>query len=481
MARKRQKLTQKRRDRRIAILNVVRAYLSLDTLEEYQDWCLQQGFSTSLNKPQSEVMREYGKYKQRQALAALKKFSSRRSFKSIVLKLHAKEIDYDDLATESLKAIYDAFYDSTKEAVLRDVFIFLGEKSRILDDVDYIRSVVNMVEYNKYWLRPFNSWKAGSKNIHRQFHSFVRHLFANYEMPLFMDSAWKVYDKTIMGWYVHIGKGENIRTAKSVPIKLSKKMAHHFLQAPEYYSPWAALRWAQVYVFGGTKLVADAVAETRLGREFVDNKFWKTVIQFFINNPMLDRVHYGPIVDYIFNKKYENGGANVELLDDCEVGGDQPDFSMKGRTPVALLRQVHDWHRQLGKVTQQGDLAWKPANIVGLHYVEKGASLKDKKVWTIRELLSSKELFVEGYMQNHCVATYDESCSSGESSIWTMEVYENLNSFKLLTMEVDNKKKVIVQVRGRHNRLPYEHEVEILKRWAAKAKLTIDQYVLEEE
>lgn len=481
MARKRQKLSQQSQDRRNAILSVVRAYLNLDTLDEYQGWCLQQGFSTALNKSQNEVLREYGKYKHRQALAALKKFNSRRSFKANIVKLHSKELEYDDLTTEPLQAIWDGFDDTSKPDLLRDVFIFLGDKTRILNNVEYIRSVVNMVEYSKSWLRPFEQWKPVSKNVHRQFRAFVRYLFAKYEMPEFMDSAWRTYDKTVIGWYISIGEGNNIRNAKAVPIKLSKKMAHYFLQAPEYYSPWAALRWAQVHALGGNKVIADAVAETRLGREFVDNKFWKTVIQFFINNPMLDRVHYGPIVDFIFNKKYENGGANVELMDDCEVGGEQPDFSMKGRTPAALLRQVNDWHRQLGKVAHQGNEKWKTSNFAGLHFVEKAALQKDKKIWTIRELLSSKDLFVEGYMQNHCVATYDVSCSSGESSIWTMDVYKNMNSFKLLTIEVDNKKKVIVQVRGRHNRLPFVHEVDVLKRWAAKAKLTMDKYVLDEE
>jgi len=90
-------------------------------------------------------------------------------------------------------------------------------------------------------------------------------------------------------------------------------------------------------------------------------------------------------------------------------------------------------------------------------------------------------LFVEGHVQNHCVATYDTSCTSGESSIWTMEVFKDMNTFKLLTIEVDNAKRMIVQVRGRHNRMPYEHEVAMLKRWASKARLSIDQYVTDDE
>jgi hypothetical protein len=62
-----------------------------------------------------------------------------------------------------------------------------------------------------------------------------------------------------------------------------------------------------------------------------------------------------------------------------------------------------------------------------------------------------------------------------------MEVFKDLNTFKLLTIEVDNKKRMIVQVRGRHNRMPYEHELAMLKRWASRARLTLDRYVANDE
>lgn len=481
MASKRQKQSMKNQDRRKAILSVVRAYLNMDTLEEYQDWCIQQGFSQNLNKSQTEICREYGKYKQRQAFMALRKLNRRKDFKNIIVKLHAKEMDYADLKSEKLVAIYDGFYETKMPDLLRDTFLILCERSAVLDNVDYIKSVVAMVEYAKHWIRPVIDWRPKSKNVHRQFRSLVRFLFAHYEIPVFMDAAWRYDDTTAIGWYLHLGRGGNIRTAKAVPVKLTRKMAHLYLQAPDNYTPWTAFRWAQVRALGGNGAIADAVAETRLGREFVDDKFWMTVIQFFVNNPMLDRLHYGPIVDYIFNQKYENRPDGVRLQEDCDIGGEQPGFSMKGRTPASLLRHVDEWHRQLGKISNIGKLKWEPSKFAGLHHVEKGEMVKDRAIWTIRELLSSKELFVEGHVQNHCVATYDNSCTSGESSIWTMEVFKDMNTFKLLTIEVDNAKRMIVQVRGRHNRMPYEHEVTMLKRWASKARLSIDQYVTDAE
>ncbi|TVR29607.1 MAG: hypothetical protein EA404_14415, partial [Spirochaetaceae bacterium] len=46
-------------------------------------------------------------------------------------------------------------------------------------------------------------------------------------------------------------------------------------------------------------------------RDFRDNQFWLELIRFFARNPMLDTAHYQPIVDYIWNQKYENQAVFV--------------------------------------------------------------------------------------------------------------------------------------------------------------------------
>ena len=481
MARKLKKQGQTNKTRRNVILSAVRAYLNMNTLEEYQVWCVEQGFCTSLNKSQNEVYREYGKVKQREALRALKKFNIRRNIKSIIHKLHAKEIEYEDLISDTQKAIYNGIYDSECPDNLRDTLLLLCVRSNILDDAQCIEMIVRVVDYHKDWIRPVAAWKPQGKNSYRQFQSLIQHLFCCYEMPKFMDSVWKSNYNVVIGWFIHLGLGKNIRNAKSIPVKLTKKMAHYYSQAPDNYNARTALRWAQVHALGGTRKIADAVSETRLGRYYNNDDFWTTVIQFFINNPLLDRVHYGPIVDYIFDKKYADNDEFIEMDGDSQIYGEQPEFAMKGRTVVSLLRDVSEWHRHLGKVEQIGSLKWKSCGLAGLYFVEKDIIAKEKKIWTIRELLSRKELFVEGHMQNHCVSSYDGSCESGESSIWTMEVLIQRNLLKLLTIEVDNESRKIIEVRGRHNRIPLKNEMTILKCWAAKTKLSIEQYVCNDE
>lgn len=188
--------------------------------------------------------------------------------------------------------------------------------------------------------------------------------------------------------------------------------------------------------------------------------------------------HYNPIIDYIWNQKYENRLVFVERGVAQEEGPAQPNFTMHGRTPDTLLRQVEKWHRQLGKEVRGGDLQWVKSKINDYRYMTGTVKKRNEKIWTIHELLSSNELIAEGRQQHHCVASYARSCYSGRSSIWTMSYQEYLVRQKLLTIELKNDSKTIVQVRGLRNRLPTEGEMDVIRHWSAKEGLTIASYVL---
>lgn len=471
MADKAKSKVKTRQDRRNAILSIVRAYLNLDTLRDYQYWCENNGFSTSLNKTQREVLREYADYKHAEAINALKKYNSRVNYKNLIKKLHANEIGYAELGSDVLKEIYDAFEDANNQALFRDVLLHLAECSDLLDSDEYIYPIMYVVDYSSQWLQQFSDWKPKSKNIGRQFESFVRFLFARFDLPKFMYSAWWTGAPEDIGWFIHMGLGKNIRTAKSVPVKLSKRMAHLFLQAPDYYSVRTALRWGQVHALGGNKRICDAVCETRLGRDFKNDDFWVTVIQFFINHPELDHVHYGPVVDYIYFIKFDT---------DREGGAAQPKFNIKARTPAALLRSVQEWHLKLSNIASIDDEKWHSSNIIGFRYLQKGTANTGNKTWTIQELRSNKELAIEGQTQSHCVASYSDECRNGESSIWTMHVNSKGSKIKLLTIEVENSTRKIVQIRGRHNRASTADEEKIVKLWASRAKLKISRYAFDD-
>src|SRR5207248_8431036 len=119
--------------------------------------------------------------------------------------------------------------------------------------------------------------------------------------------------------------------------------------APADFSIEAAFRWGQILGMGGDESLVRAVNSTRLGESFENEQFWATVIQFLVNNPMLDTACVGPIVDYIHHQKFvpreivgEDG--SVEIAEPAAPG-----YAMKGRSVTVLLRQVDAWHHQLAR------------------------------------------------------------------------------------------------------------------------------------
>jgi hypothetical protein len=158
-------------------------------------------------------------------------------------------------------------------------------------------------------------------------------------------------------------------------------------------------------------------------------------------------------------------------------GPEQPNFSMNGRTPNTLLLQVENWHRRLGKESRGENLKWAKSKYADFRHIEGRAASRNMKVWTIRELLSSKELIAEGREQCHCVATYARSCVSKQTSIWTMDVQATQARQKLLTIELHHPTKTIRQVRGLRNRMATNGEMDVVRRWAHKEGLSIASYV----
>lgn len=476
MARKKNRLSDKQQDRNTVILMHAHA-LNLRSINEYLTWCLQQGFRASINKTPVQIKREYQHYLLISATNNLKQSKHEGNMRYIINKIYASEIRHKDLNSEILKAINHGFNKTKNKRLLRDVLVQMNENTKLLTHTDHVKGVINFVAHFSMWLQPITKWQPKTHNADRQFASLARHLFAKYEVPAFMDSVWLKEKAASRAWFIHIGMGKNIAKASSLPIKMTKKMAHYFLQAPAAYDVNAAFRWAQIHALGGNREISDAIAETRIAHEFNDEEFWLSVLRFFIANPMLDSNQFSPIIDYIWHKKYENRMVFVDRGVVNEEGPEQPNFSMRERTADTLLRNVEDWHRQLGKESRGGNLQWVKSKFSELRYTEGHAKKRNMKIWTIQELLSNKELIAEGRKQNHCVSTYARSCFSGTTSIWTMELQEIDARQKLLTIEVHNASKTIRQIRGLRNRLAKDNEMVVIRRWAAQEGFKIAGYI----
>ena len=302
-------------------------------------------------------------------------------------KIYAKQIQQKELNSEILKAINNGFNKIQNKRLLRNVLLHLDESTKLLTHIDYVKGIINFVSHYKNWLQPIYKWQANTHNVDRQFASLARYLFAKYEVPPFMDSVWQQDNAAAISWFIHIGTGKNIGTAENLPFNMTKKMAHHFLQAPADYTVNTAFRWAQIHALGGNKIIADAIAETRMVDNFNDDDFCLSVFRFFIANPMLDTNQVNPIIDFIWHQKYENRIVFVERGVALDEAPAQPNFSMTGRTPETLLRQVDNWHRQLGKESRGGNLQWVKSKLADYRYVEGRANSRNMKIWFIQELI----------------------------------------------------------------------------------------------
>jgi len=440
--------------------------LGLRTKEAYKDWCLQHGFSTQFTKSALLRQRELDKHALHLSQERLRQHSRESKLHIQIMRISKGEVDPADLGCEILIEIASSFKKCKTPELLCETLLFLERRSKLLSEPYYVRGIVALVRHHASWKRPLKQWRGQKHNASRQFSSLIRHLIAMYDVPVFMDDVWLSGKKKQQHWFVHIGNGNNIRTATGLPVSLTKKMAHHYLQAPDNYSVLEAFRWAQIQSLGGDKALCDSIAVTQLGRRFKDDEFWLSVIRFFINTPMFDRAQVHPIIDYIWNEKHVDVYDYNAQGNWINTGPTQPNFTMRGRSMATLLDQVEAWHQRLGRCTHSNSASrWQRWVVDNFRLVEGTESADTYRVWSIRELLTSHELIAEGRKQKHCVASYASSCVNGHTSIFTMDMCDYEGERKLLTIEVGRRMRTVYQVRGRRNRLPTKTEALVVRRW----------------
>jgi len=466
-----------------AIARHMRA-LGFERMDVYFDWCWNNGFDGSVDKSQSDLQDEEAAY---QAILQKRARHGRlhKNPKAFLEAVCQGEMTSDEIERPNYKRtaveIEASNEDKGTRASLLDMLLTLAKYDDLIfqsaasrQDMPFIRGLIKLHDRKTLWLKPLAEWKPKSKSSERRFGELTHYLFDKYDaVPKFMESAWLRTDRAswrYRDWYVHLGRGHNLRTAKT-PVPLTKKMAHHFLSAPDSYSIEQAVRWGQLSALGCGRATMDAVSATRLGRTFENEAFWFTVLRFIADNPMLDPRQIGPIVDYLQNQRFEQIDIEVEPGEWRQQPPPQPGLAMHGRTVDTLMRQVAAWHETLGRYRAMPSGQYAKADFSGI-VLEKTAGRKDVR-WIIRQLLSSKALQSESEALRHCVASYHWSCARGDCTIWSLSVRTDGDEVeRRQTIEV-NKSGVIVQCRGLANSDPTAEEWAIVNDWARHANLQV--------
>ena len=339
----------------------------------------------------------------------------------------------------------------------------------------YILGLQNLSAHCNDFIRPVQTWKPIGQSRRRIFASLAHHLLAEYPVQFFMNSVWlrpmDDCNRNLQDWYIKISRGHSIRRLQ-IPVHMTKRMEHIFLQTPDHFSMEEAVRNAQVLGLGGTKKLAMAVLATRLGRNPENETFWETVLHFFINARELSPDDVNPIVDFLYHTKF----ARREVHTDdgvMSIEPPQPDFSVKGRTFRSIMRLVESWHQALAVDQNDATFTWRKSKINEFLYLEEiHHPHHAKRIWRITELLSGAELAAEGKAMKHCVRSYARSCFHGKTTIWSMKREVNQNLRRMLTIEVNPFSRKILQARGKCNSRPDKKSFMAMKKWMQREGLS---------
>lgn len=339
-----------------------------------------------------------------------------------------------------------------------------------------VRGCARMAQHSEAWQRTPEVWIAPVATPFVQFRSLVSHLFDEYQVPNFMAPVWiSEHDNPRdVDLYLHLASGRSIRQFQwPVPIGVTRQAASFFMRAPDDLQPVKALRWAQIRSLGGdNRLARLLVSRTILANPTEHEEFWESVIRFLITNSQISADEIAAIVRFVDQQRFQPAesvwgpGAGQQPL--------QPEFAIEGRSLMSLRRHMANWRTELLiklPALVQSSPGWERTNIGPFRHTQ------GHLLWTIDELLSDRELRVEGGIMKHCVATYIHDCARRRTSIWSMKIQQGERRERVLTVEVLPRTKTIWQAKGKHDAPPTEAAKLMLHRWADQEGLRFRETV----
>ncbi len=366
-----------------------------------------------------------------------------------------------------------------------EILIFISKNyPSFLKNLENVKSLSTIAEYQSEIIRPLDSWNFKNSAPERQLNSLLRHLYAKYDVPSFLDKGFVKGEMEMVELFLHIGSGKPLKSFPFIPkIKINNKVYHHLINSPIYVDYFQAFRRAQILSLGADEYICNALMASKIGNKDSESKdeFWITVINFFINQNMISSEKVSEIIDYIYNQKFERVRAfvnNIFVYQEPLNKG----FTMKGRTAESLLRLSDNWHRFLSRdKSKNTSEKWEPAKISDVTY-----DLSDRK-YSIIQLTNKTQLSNEGNQMHHCVSSYSNSCASGKCSIFSLRKISEVKYIKetdekiiyptdvrIATIEV--RSSVISQVKGKFNQKIEGYYWRMIEEWATDQSLTISNY-----
>ncbi len=348
---------------------------------------------------------------------------------------------YSDISSLNLGNLYRnlAFYLQNKEYAVRS-----------------FETIDKVIDHASYTFSHFSSEILGP-------------LFFKFEVPWLLVNRLNEIPNgyNLLEWLIH---GNKLKDFNYLPIRVTKKETHVFFNMYSKSEARALLNNSENVLHAGIVLAKiknifhapHLIESLRVHYSNVltqyEADFWEDLTRFFKRyKRQIERGEIRNLLDYLLAEKNEN-----------------PGYTLKGRTYNSVNQAMHEWHEQMQQMRYLQHYG------LNLETSWKGSSIQNSKIqqgeieYHFYQIKNQKELHEEGSSMHHCVSSYGKDCVRGEVSIWSLRIYNQKGIHRLLTIEVKDRK--IVQVKGKHNRMPGEVQEQVLRVWAGKHGFKIRSY-----
>ncbi|HCN76842.1 MAG TPA: hypothetical protein DIT13_06565 [Verrucomicrobiales bacterium] len=395
------------------------------------------------------------------------------------LRLHMRAVHDDKTQVRELLR-----FSQAELAVLREFRTRTPSGNPARGEISHpvVRMLAWLLVLEPFWLRSPVTWSMPAICDEGAVISLTRHLFVHHPVPecLLRTPLIEPGPQDGLGWFpwkwfswlILLGGGGSVRRAASqMGWWTSGEFMRQLHLAPAHMTPDEGSLWAEVRRHGGSEAlfqafhdsdafnldptdVPDAALAGRIPDWFRERmafrRLWQQTLEWMCRH--LDEL---PVEDL---------SVILTWVSHChaETGrGRGAAFSFKGRTSASVLRAAN-MHADEVLAAQEFSLG----RLISWQGQGWDACLTDAQEinWTVKELVSNRELAEEGRAMRHCVASYARRCESGLCAVFSVR----RGGIRVLTVEVGLPQKEILQIRGSCNRAPHVSELEVVNQWFAE-------------
>lgn len=393
--------------------------------------------------------------------------------------LSEKKLQWDEVPHAHWETVHYLWHDmwGNKDFFqLARQLLGLGEESLLTQDKVF-EGLIRISEVLRQMVRSVDTWTPCKGSAMVKFRHLVRHCFCTYSVPAFMEKIWLNGSDEDRKFFLEVADGKPVYGNWFLrEAAMSRKIAHQFRNAPAHCTIVEAVRWAQVRVIRKDKLLFRAISKSFLGRSLKNDEFWLQVIHWMAREEKIDHRKVRLILRYIAYQKFGEFHVGKQIV---PFPAPKPKFKIAGKHFSTLARLAEEFFEKLAVDFGWQVSEWTPMMLPNRdwEFTEADAPLKGK--FKLIQLTTHEQLVKEGLRMDHCVATYLDNCQDGDCSIWSLRKVNGDEEKPLATIELENSKMTLEQVRAFKNRRPKEEEIELIREWAKEIEVEFPECALE--